>query len=425
MIEVRKILVNSSFLLVDKLISALYLFTLLLLMASTYSQTEYGAYQYALTLGILIGIILQFSDEKVIKHLFHVEDISLIVFSTLVLKVTLSLFVLLVFLLLKLFLFIDPFIATYLFYFLLASIFVNLPYSMMVYFDYRMNSKLRAKALITGNTITFFLQLYFIFNGYDIKYIAISVLCGAFVSATSILISFFRIRLKIKYIIGGSHIALIFLRSVPFTLAAAAHMIYMRVDVLMIEYFMEYSSVAIYSISTQLMSLVAILIYPLQVSLFPKLLKDKDKGNDEYYMQYKNITTILTWTGVSLAIIGMLAINPFVFYFFEDEYSPVTGIFYIHMMSAVVMYNAVLRSSHITLIKKGYIILYSQIVSLVLNIILNYYLIPLYGLEGAAFSTLITITMSLLISNYFFKHTKSIFWIQIKSFYPKILNQKE
>lgn len=394
-------------------------------MARTYSQSDYGAYQYALTLGIVVGIIIQFSDEKVIKHLFHTKDLSSVIFSTIVLKFILSIVVLSAYFFLKIFSLIDPFIAIYLFYFLLAAIIVNLPYAMMVYFDYRMNSKLRAKALILGNTTTFFLQLFFMFNGYDVIFIAISVSCGAIVSCAVIIISFIYLKLNLKFAIDTSTLRLIFTRSIPFTLAAAAHMIYMRVDILMIKYFMEYSSVAIYSISTQLMSLVAILVYPLQVSLFPKLLKDKDRSKNEYLKKYLNYTKILTWTGIFFAAIGILVISPFINIFFENEYSQVVNIFYIHMMSAIIMYNSALRSSHITIIKKGYIILNSQIVSLILNIILNYYLIPLYGLQGAAFSTFITITISLLISNYFFTHTKSIFWVQIKAFYPKILKIKK
>jgi O-antigen/teichoic acid export membrane protein len=410
---------NSGVLLIDKLISALYLFLILILMVSKYSQIDYGAYQYALTLGILIGILLQFSDEKVVKHLFHVEGPSSVIFSTVILKLTLSLMVLLTYFLLQLFSLIDDLIAGYLLYFWLAGILINLPYAMMVYFDYRLNSKERAKAMIAGNTLTFLLQLYFIFNGYDIEYVAISVLCGAFITSTVILITFIRLKLDIKVIINRPQISNIFLRSVPFTLAAAAHMIYMRVDLLMIEYYMEYSSVAIYSVSTQLMALVAILIYPLQVALFPQLLKDKDKGNDAYFKQFRNLTIILTWVGVTLAVIGVLLIDPFVGYFFGEAYSPINNFFYIHMVSAVILYNSALRSSHITLIKKGYILLYSQIASLALNIVFNYLLIPIYGLQGAAFSTLVTITGSLLISNYFFMHTKPIFWVQLKAFYPK------
>jgi len=415
----HKILINSGVLLIDKLINAAYLFLLLIIMASKYSQIDYGAYQYALTLGIIIGILLQFSDEKVVKHLFHVKGPSSVIFSTVILKLMLSFIALSAYFLLKLFSLIDDLIAGYLLYFLLAGILVNLPYAMMVYFDYRLNSKERAKAMIAGNTLTFLLQLYFIFNGYGVEHVAISVLCGAFVTSAVILVIFIRLKVNFKVIVNRSQISSIFLRSIPFTLAAAAHMIYMRVDLLMIEYYMGHSSVAIYSVSTQLMSLVAILIYPLQVALFPQLLKDKDKGGDVYFEQFRNLTIILTWVGVTLAVIGMLSIDPFVGYFFGDVYSPINSFFYIHMMTAVILYNSALRSSHITLINKGYIILYSQIASLALNIVLNYFLIPIYGLQGAAFSTFVTIIGSLLMSNYFFIHTKPIFWVQLKAFYPK------
>ena len=71
---------NSGVLLIDKLISALYLFLILILMVPNYSQIDYGAYQYALTLGILIGILLQFSDE-IFHSNFKVDTLSYSVFD--------------------------------------------------------------------------------------------------------------------------------------------------------------------------------------------------------------------------------------------------------------------------------------------------------------------------------------------------------
>ena len=250
-------------------------------------------------------------------------------------------------------------------------------------------------------------------------YVALSVPCGALIYFSLIIFLFISNKPGFKFEKNFFFIKKIFLSSIPFTLAAAAHVIYMRVDILMIEFFMDYSSVAIYSISTQLMSLAIIFLYPIQNSIFPYLLKYRNKGDNLYFQYYKSFTSLITYIGLTIALLGIILIKPFIIFFFTEEYSIIPSFFFIHMITAVIIYNAVLRSSHITLIGKGYILLYSQIISLVLNILLNYFLIPMYGLSGAAYSTLFTIFVSLLLSNYFYEPTRPLIWLQIKSFSPR------
>lgn len=67
------------------------------------------------------------------------------------------------------------------------------------------------------------------------------------------------------------------------------------------------------------------------------------------------------------------------------------------------MYNAALRAGHFTLINRGIILTYSQVISVVLNIVLNLFLINKFGLYGAALATVITQAVSLMFSNLFFK----------------------
>lgn len=64
----------------------------------------------------------------------------------------------------------------------------------------------------------------------------------------------------------------------------------------------------------------------------------------------------------------------------------------------------------------------SQIVSVALNIILNYVGIRLFGLFGAALAAVITQGFSLLISNLFFgKEGRQVFVWQIKGLNPLYL----
>ena len=82
------------------------------------------------------------------------------------------------------------------------------------------------------------------------------------------------------------------------------------------------------------------------------------------------------------------------------------------------MYNAILRSSHFTITKGTRVMMISQIFAVFTNIILNYLLIPIIGIYGAALATGITQFISLFFSNIFFNEGKEVFLLQLKGLNP-------
>ena len=81
------------------------------------------------------------------------------------------------------------------------------------------------------------------------------------------------------------------------------------------------------------------------------------------------------------------------------------------------MYNAILRSLHIIFINGQKYLMISQVIAVLLNIILNYFLIKKFGIYGAAAATSISLFFSLFISNLFFTEIRFIFWAQLKSIF--------
>jgi len=79
------------------------------------------------------------------------------------------------------------------------------------------------------------------------------------------------------------------------------------------------------------------------------------------------------------------------------------------------MFNAFLRSNYITASGNQKIILFTSIFSAIINILLNYIFINEFGVIGAAYATVITQILSLLILNRFFKETRKIYIIQLKA----------
>ena len=285
-----------------------------------------------------------------------------------------------------------------------------------MYFDYISLSINRVKAAVIGNTFTFTSQIFFIYYGFSVEYIALAVFLGSVVNGSVLLVLLSKAPLNFDAVINWKLINNIFTNSIPFTLAAAAHMIYMRTDLLMVEYFMSYEHVAVYSVSMQLTALATILVYPLQVACFPRLIKIRNKNITNYFNEYSSLTNLFTFIGIIIGILGIVLIAPFLGIFFNDKYAVINEYFIIQMASVGIIYNSALRSSHITFIKKAHILLIIQLISLLMNILLNILFIPTYGLKGAAFATFITVICSLLLSSYFFAGIRVLFWIQVRSF---------
>ena len=138
----------------------------------------------------------------------------------------------------------------------------------------------------------------------------------------------------------------------------------------------------------------------------------------QYEQRYIQITAIMTWIYV-VGVLLSFVILPYAFRFLKPEYKEAYPIYQMYVIGTFFMYNAGLRAGHYTLINRGNLLMYSQIISVVVNVILNYVLIRLIGVFGAAIATGVTQGVSLLLSNLFFgKIGKEVFVWQMKGLNP-------
>ena len=188
-------------------------------------------------------------------------------------------------------------------------------------------------------------------------------------------------------------------QSVPLAIAASCATIYTRCDSVMIGMLMTTAEVGVYSISLKLISVVQITLSPVRESVYPKL--------------------IALYNTDIIGVAFSFFILPFLFRFLNAEYAEAFPIYKIYVLGTFFMYNAALRAGHYTMINKGNILMYTQLFSLVLNVILNYVGISWIGVYGAAVATIITQGLSLMISNLFFgQEGRDVFKWQMKALNP-------
>jgi O-antigen/teichoic acid export membrane protein len=393
--------------------------------ANHYGPTDYGLYEYALSINTIIGVIILLVDGRVTKKLYNQVNAGHVIYNTTIAKCLLSFITLIVGITLLFFINRDFKFNSIYILLLLNNIAINLGFGFQNYFEFELKSK---KVVIASNIATLIsslMQIIVVLLRQSIVLIAIVIVLSSVIKLVILYIQFTKIfQFRVKTSVDKILIKEIIIESAPLAIAAAASTAYHRIDQVMIGSILGVSEVGIYSISAKMISVVAILIGPLQVSIFPKMIEWYNNDRKLYFKRYQTITSLGTWIYI-VGIAFTFIIIPYVFkHFFSNEYIRSLSVFRIHVVGTFFSYNAILRSSHFTLTKNTHVMMITQIAAVFLNIALNYSLIPIIGIKGAALATALTEFFSLLLLNIFFIDGRKVMIIQLKGLNPKYIFDK-
>lgn len=384
-----------------------------LIVAAFYDVAEYGDFMYSYSVAILISCIVVFIDDKVVKNEYLDNKNStlfplLSLIRTLIIVILSSLFILIS----SLWIHNDSLLR--IFQFTLFFAVSAISYGHII----KLESDLKLRKLSITRVVTFVISItlcyYFSLNKFPLEYNIYAMILGAtlnfiFLFSTSDFI------ISSKDVIGSKKVVKKILKqSAPFGFAAVSYMVYMRMDTVMIDYFLTKEDVGIYSLAVQAITISTLVLSPIQVMAFPKL-KEMHKIN---HPQYHNKLIQFTSFGVFLFLLGFIivaSVMNYLIYLNYQAFSESFTIIFILFFSSLATAVSVLRSSHITFEGLGKYLLYSQIIALFINLLLNFLLIPIYGIIGAATATLFSQLFGLILSNLFFKKLKMYLKIQIKS----------
>lgn len=203
----------------------------------------------------------------------------------------------------------------------------------------------------------------------------------------------------------------------PLLLAFVSYIIYSRIDQVMIGKMLDSKAAGIYSASTRIYEIPLVLVLVVTSSLYPKLNEWYLNDRTMFYVRYAKITSYFTFASYIVLAGSILFGRQIIAMLFGELYSESYDIFIIQIFGMIFMYNAALRSSYMTITSNQKTLLYTTVMSAAINILLNFILIPLHGIKGAALATVIAQFLSLFLLNFFFQNTKQIFSIQLKSLY--------
>lgn len=202
---------------------------------------------------------------------------------------------------------------------------------------------------------------------------------------------------------------------IPLMLAAITTTLYLKIDQLFIASLANNSDVGIYASSARISEFLYAVPVIISNVFFPKLMKAFSKENvDKLLYQMFSIVIILALICVFLITIFSDVIIDVMY---GKEYMEASRILRIHAWSIILMSLLVTSSKYIIKINRQDIIFKRELMGLTTNVLLNFLLIPKYGIVGAAWATLISYSVSSLFSNLFFKETRPLIKKQFLSIY--------
>lgn len=202
----------------------------------------------------------------------------------------------------------------------------------------------------------------------------------------------------------------------PLVLSSFAIMVYMRIDQVMIKAILDSKAVGHYAAAVKISESFYFIPLAISSSLFPAILKSRQKNSELYQAALQKIYDLMTLLGFLIALPTTIFADYLISFLFGQQFLNAAGVLKIHIWACVFVFLGVASGKWFIAENLQRYSLYRTMAGAILNIVLNLAFIPKFGIKGAAFSTVISYFSAAYLSMVFFRSSRKNFWLATKSF---------
>jgi O-antigen/teichoic acid export membrane protein len=184
----------------------------------------------------------------------------------------------------------------------------------------------------------------------------------------------------------------------------------------MIKEMLDAKAVGIYAAAVKLCEVLYFLPVVVMSSLFPAVVEARKKDLIVYRKQVYRIYEIMIGATAIVAIITTFLADWIVNILYGSIYQEAATILQIYIWAFVFVSLGVVSSKYLVAENLEIYAMYRSILGAIINITLNWYLIPIYGIKGAAIATLITQIFVAYLFLFCFQSTRYNFWTVTSAF---------
>jgi len=260
-----------------------------------------------------------------------------------------------------------------------------------IYFQSEVKAKNNVKAIFIATIISSVLKVVVILLNKGLMWFVVVFVFDFLWQGIGYIKAYHNYGLKIKNWYFNKKLAKNLLKnSWPLMLASAAGFIYLRIDQVMIGAMLGNYEVGLYAAAVKLVEVWYFIPGIVCASLFPAIVNAKKTSPEMYGRRLRNLYILMAAVSVIMAIPISLLAKPIIYILFGSGYLESVNILRIYIWSSVGLFLGTATTQYLMSENLVKTIFWLNFLALIINVGLNFIFIPVFGLLGAAWATLIS-----------------------------------
>jgi O-antigen/teichoic acid export membrane protein len=275
--------------------------------------------------------------------------------------------------------------------------------------DFYFQSKVLSKYVVYSNMISLLvsslIKIYLILHEAPLVAFAWVVFFDSFVLACGLIYFYIKKNsiIDISYLAFNKKEAIYLLKeSFPLIISTFVASIYLQIDQIMIKELLNTEAVGLYSAAIKISEIFYIIPIVITASLFPAIVNSKKQSIELYNFRLQKLYDLMIWTSIFIAIIVTFLFNKGVSLLYGKDFMDANSILIIHIWAGVIIFYGHVKHKWAINENLNKEEAYMVAIGAISNIFLNYIFIPLYGVIGAAYATIISYFIGYVLISVFF-----------------------
>lgn len=259
------------------------------------------------------------------------------------------------------------------------------------YFQSNVKSKSNVIAQVISSTISALLKIILILTRSGVTCLIAIYVLDVLLLNTFAIIAYYKQGLTIKkWRVNHSLMWKLLKDSWPLMLSAAASYIYLKIDQVIIGQLLDIQSVGYYAAAVKISEILYIIPGIICTSLFPAIINAQKTSSTLYHKRLMRLYWLMLIISIGSSLLITFLSKTIITVLFGALFSPSIPILNIYTWSSVGLFLGTAVTQYLLAENRTRLIFNSNLGAMIANITLNFILIPIIGMRGAAIATLIS-----------------------------------
>ena len=285
------------------------------------------------------------------------------------------------------------------------------------YFQAQVQSKFTVRAQVVQLLITSLFKIYLVWNKAELVWFALALMLDQAVVAVLFLLMYhWKIEWFPFFSFQWKHAKKLMIDAWPLIFTGMVVSVYMKIDQVMLKEMLDAKAVGVYASAVKLCEAWYFVPTAVMASLFPAVIEARKKSETVYDERIQKLYDLMVWGSVAIALPTTLLADWVILILYGTDFQEAADVLRIYIWAGVFVSLGVASSKWLVTENLQRYSFYRTVLGAILNVGCNLWLIPIYGIKGAAFATLVAQGTVAFVSLSFFSKTRKNYWTAVNSF---------